>query len=236
MTTRTVVLIVWSAVLVSTSAAAQNTARPQPRVAAPPSPASNRPGIRGVFEAGASWLTATQSFTAITGEARTRHFGGGVQVTNVWRRVFVQVDISRATATGERVFLHEGAAYPLGIPVDITMLPIEASAGYRFPVVRGRLVAYGGGGVGVLSYREESPFAADGENVDESFRSWHLLAGVEVPIVRWLAAGAEVHYRAVPGAMGTAGVSDIFHEDDLGGTTLRLRVAVGNNPPKDRLR
>ncbi|MGH9348471.1 MAG: hypothetical protein ACRD26_14520 [Vicinamibacterales bacterium] len=226
MTGRAVVLIVLSSVFVSTSAAAQAPG-PQPRVASPPSPASNRPGIRGVFEAGASWLAATASFETITGEVRTTQIGGGVQVTNVWRRVFVQVDVSRATATGERVFLHEGTAYPLGIPVEITTMPIEASAGYRFPIARGRLIAYGGGGGGMLAYREESPFGVEGERVDERFRSWHLLGGLEVPIVRWIAAGAEVHVRFVPNAIGAAGVSAIFQEHDLGGTTLRLRVTVG---------
>ncbi len=173
------------------------------------------------------WLTAKESFETITGESQTTLLGGGVQVTNLWRSTFVQVDVSQSTSSGERVFLHEGARFRLGIPVDITMMPIDATVGYRFPVGRGRFIPYGGGGVGVFGYREKSPFAASGENVDEWFRSWHLLGGFEIPILRWVAAGAEVHYRVVPDALGAGGVSEVFDEKELGGTTLRFRVAVG---------
>jgi hypothetical protein len=45
--------------------------------------------------------------------------------------------------------------------------------------------------------------------------------------MRWLSAGAELRYRAVPDALGSGGISEVLNETDAGGTALRFRLAVG---------
>ena len=45
-------------------------------------------------------------------------------------------------------------------------------------------------------------------------------------IWRWIGAGADVRYRAVRDAIGEGGVSKEYGEDDLGGTSVRIRIIV----------
>jgi opacity protein-like surface antigen len=91
----------------------------------------------------------------------------------------------------------------------------------------GGLKPYVGGGFGIVSYTETSDFASGDDDVDDSFTSAHVLGGVEIPIWRWLGASAEVNYRWVKDALGEAGLSKAFGEDDLGGPSFRVKLTVG---------
>jgi hypothetical protein len=88
-------------------------------------------------------------------------------------------------------------------------------------------VPYIGGGVGRLGYKESSSIGGETEEIDESFTSYHVAGGVDFRLARWLGAGVEAAYRWVPDALGEAGVSAEFGDDDLGGPTIRVRVIVG---------
>ena len=90
-----------------------------------------------------------------------------------------------------------------------------------------RLRPYVGGGFGWVAYKESADFAASGDNVDDRFTSVHVLGGVEVPVWRWVGAVAEFQWRRVAGALGEAGLSKEFGEDDLGGVAFRVKVTVG---------
>jgi hypothetical protein len=119
MMTRAIFVITFvSALMNSTPGYAQRSSSP-----------ASRPGVRGVFEAGTVRLSAAETFEAVSGHSSTTTFGGGVQITDIWRGMFVQADVSRATVSGERLFVHGGQRFPLGIPVDITMMPIEVTVG-----------------------------------------------------------------------------------------------------------
>lgn len=89
------------------------------------------------FLGGYQGFAASQTFEATTGSAGGPIFGGGVSVTHR-SGVFVQVDFSRYQADGERVFVHQGEAFPLGIPLTVRVMPLEVTAGYKFFVNRGR--------------------------------------------------------------------------------------------------
>jgi hypothetical protein len=88
-------------------------------------------------------------------------------------------------------------------------------------------VPYLGGGFGLLGYKESSSIGGDTEEIDESFTSYHVVGGVDVRLSRWFGVGVEAAYRWEPDALGEAGVSAEFGDDDLGGPTIRVRVIVG---------
>ena len=185
-------------------------------------------GTAGVFNA-----TAKESVAAVLDTRSGTDLGFGAQVA--WqsgrlRGLFVEVDVSRFEKTGQRVFVHEGEVFPLGIPLTIGLTPIEVSAGYRLNTVRrtrGGVVAspvayFVGGGVGSVGYRE----ADDAEALSERFTAYHVMAGADVAVWRGIQVGAEARHRWVPDGLGIGGVSEAFNETDLGGTTFRVRIGV----------
>jgi hypothetical protein len=88
------------------------------------------------------------------------------------------------------------------------------------------LIPYVGGGFTSVKYRETSEFAESDEDIDERFNGFHIVGGAEYRVMKWLAVGGEVLWSSVD-ALGTGGVSEVFNENSLGGTTLRLKVTVG---------
>lgn len=124
-----------------------------PAVAQPAS--GNGIGVRGLATFGVSQMTAADSFETVLGSASLRDFGGGAQVTNLWRGLFVEATIGRSRETGGRVFVHDGRTFPLGIPLTMTITTVDVTTGYRFNR-GGRVVPYAGGGVTSAGYRHRS--------------------------------------------------------------------------------
>ena len=87
--------------------------------------------IAGFFETGYQGLVAKDTFDAVLGKSGGNVIGGGVSLTHQ-SGIFVQVDATRFKADGERVFVYNSQVYPLGIPLSVTMTPIEFSGGYKF--------------------------------------------------------------------------------------------------------
>jgi opacity protein-like surface antigen len=186
-------------------------------------------GTAGLFTA-----TAKDTFDAILDTRSGTDFGIGAQVawqSGTLRGFFVEFDASRFEETGERVFVHEGEVFPLGIPLTIGLTPIEVSAGYRFNqarrtrsgVVASPITLFGGGGVGSVGYSETD----DEGEISERFTAWHVMGGADVTVWKALQIGGEARYRWVPDGLGAGGVSDVFNETDLGGSTFRVRIGVG---------
>ena len=210
--------------------ASSGTARPRSL----PSPTGRPLRIAGYGTAGLFTATAKESFDAILDTHSGLDVGAGAQVAwqaGTLRGLFFQFDLSRFEETGERVFVHEGEVFPLGIPLTITLSPIEVSGGYRYATVRrlrdGRVVEsatsyFVGGGIGSVGYKETDD---DGE-LSERFTAYHVMAGADVRVWSVIHAGGEVRYRWVPDGLGAGGVSDAFNETDLGGTTIRVRIGV----------
>jgi hypothetical protein len=186
-------------------------------------------GIAGVFRP-----TAKESVEATLGKTSGMDLGAGAQVawqSGALRGLFVGVDVSRFEETGERVFVHEGEVFPLGIPLTLSLTPLEVTAGYRVAPPRrrgGRLVAspiayFAGGGVGTVGYTESD----DDGDISERFTSYHVMGGADVTVWGPVQVGGEARYRWVPDGLGAGGVSDEFNETDLGGLSLRVRIGVG---------
>jgi len=193
---------------------------------APAAGAAPRFGARafGHFE----WQTmaAKETFEAVTGKSTLTGLGGGVELQRIWRGAFVRAAVSRMAQSGERVFVFENDVFPLGVPLDITMTPIELAAGWRFNPIGSRgIVGYLGAGGVFMSYNESSPSDAAGEEVSDRYSGFLLFGGVEVPVWRFVSAGAEVGWRKVE-VPNPGGAMEALGEKDLGGVTMRLMVSI----------
>lgn len=190
-------------------------------------PESDAPAVsfRPFLLVSAAQPAAKKTFEAVLGEPLQRFWGGGVQVA-LRSGFFVEVGASRFEKTGQRAFVFNGQAFPLGIPLTARITPLEFSGGYRF-AVSPRIIPYGGAGVARYAYTETSDFADPGEDVDTTHSGYLVLGGVELRVHRWIGASVDVQYTRVRGILGSGGVSKEFGEDNLGGTAVRVKVLVG---------
>jgi hypothetical protein len=182
------------------------------------------PGVRAYFTYGAVSLTSSDTFKAVADTNRAMSLGGGIQATGLWRSLFVDVGFSRQSLDGTRVFVFENVVYPLDIPLEASFTPIDVTAGWRFD--RRQYAPYVGGGLSLIGYNESSSFARAGDDVSERGTGFLFLAGVDVPVGRFLALGGELRYRAVSGVLGDSGASAVFGEDQLGGIQYSIRISV----------
>lgn len=223
--------VVWLLALLFVLTLAGDTfaqAKPQPRRPPPPPPPSRSIEIHGYAMFGRINFTAADSFDVILGKPDGTIFGGGARVGLPLGGLFIDAGAWRFRGEGERVFIFEGQEFPLGIPVEITVTPLELSAGWQFRFRRlPRLRPYVAGGYTSYGYKETSQFATDDENVDERFPGYHLGGGIEYRLTRWLGFGGEFTWTTVPDAIGESGASAEFDETDLGGTTFRFKITIG---------
>jgi len=172
-------------------------------------------------------MLAADTFAAVTGSSHVTAFGGAAELLRVWRGLFLHGGATYAAPAGERVVVFNNTVVPVGIPLEIRMLPIEAAAGWRIETGRTRAVgAYAAAGLFRLGYRESSAFAATGDEVDKSFTGYLVLAGLDLTVGKRLVAGVEGQYRSVPNAIGQLGASRAYGESDLGGLTARVLIGI----------
>jgi hypothetical protein len=88
-------------------------------------------GIRGHVDVGYLSFSASESMDAVYGKTGGAAWGGGVRVTHR-RGLFGQLSAARFSATGERVFVANDEVFPLGIPTELTVTPIDITGGWRF--------------------------------------------------------------------------------------------------------
>jgi hypothetical protein len=205
----------------SSSASAQT----QPAAAIAPDPPAF--AVRVFGEAGIDQLSASRSFNAIFGKENGPIYGGGAELVarQGW---FVRANFWRFKEQGERAIRLENQTFRLGIPLTVTITPLEFSAGYRFPWgPRPLLIPYAGGGVSSHAYKETSSFSVGEENVDERFTGYQVFGGMEYRLARSFGVAGEVQYTSVPDAIGAGGLSAEFGETNLGGVLVRVRVLFG---------
>jgi cell division septation protein DedD len=135
------IVLVAAALLAATPGAlAQSGAAPRPQPSSPPArpapagaAAPSRPTLtfKAFGSIGYTALSARDTFDAVLGSSGGVVFGGGVTVTHR-SGLFGQVAIERFTGDGERVFVFGGGVFPLGIPLSVSMTPVDFTGGYRF--------------------------------------------------------------------------------------------------------
>jgi hypothetical protein len=183
--------------------------------------------VKGYGLFGGMSFSASESFDAVFGSSTGVIFGGGAEVGLPLGGLYVGVGAWRYSNDGERVFVSGSEVFPLGIPLSVEITPVEVTGGWRFKQISPRLVPYVGGGWSSYAYKETSEFAEAGETVEERFNGFHILGGVEFRATPWLGIGGEIAFSSVPDALGAGGVSGEFDEDNLGGTSYRLKISVG---------
>lgn len=191
-----------------------------------PAAAQEPLSVRGFGTVATESQAASDTFDAVFETTRTTSFGGGLQVTNVWRGLFLEVGAERASLDGERVFVDGSTVERLGIPVEVTVAPLDVVAGWRFNR-GGRVIPYVAAGLTSIGYSESSDFAVDDENLDERATGFVALAGVETRLLRLLHLRGEVRFRQAGGVLGEGGVSQVFDESDLGGIGAALKLVIG---------
>jgi hypothetical protein len=170
-------------------------------------------------------FTAKETFEAGFGESIQPFYGGGLSlVTNTG--FFLDITASRFRKTGERVFRNGDDTFPLGIPLSVTITPLEFSFGYRFRTSRA-VVPYFGGGLGSYRYQETSDEADPSEEIDTRKGGYLAVGGVDFRAAPWFRVGVDVQYTLVTGILGEGGFSQQVGEDDLGGLAARLKFTVG---------
>lgn len=202
--------------------------RPAARQAARQAPAyPDRLQIRPFVSAGSTWFTASKTFEAVLGSGQGQDFGGGINLTQ--GPAWIEIGARQFSKSGERVFVTtSGQVFPLGIDTDVTMTPLEVTAGWRFrPRFGARVRPQLGVGYTRLRYEESAAFAQDGDDVDDTFNGFHVVGGVELRLFRWVGLGGDVVWTSVADAIGEGGASKAFGEDNLGGTSLRVKLVVG---------
>lgn len=200
----------------------------QARGTQPPRRPPAKPSLRAFGTYGYDKMSASDSFRAITGSDSTHSFGGGAQGINLWKGLFAEVSVEHTQEDGERAFVFNDEVFPLGIPLKITMTPIDvvggwrASSGGRHPIA-----TYGGAGITSVSYKETADFATSGDDVDERKIGFVGIFGVEVSVGKLFHVRAEGRYRRVTDILGNAGVSEAFDEKELGGFGGGFKFVVG---------
>jgi len=185
-------------------------------LAAVPAPAAEV-AIEG--QAGYRGLAFKDTAQALLGKTGGGTFGGALRVT-VWRGLFVSAGYRTFSADGERVFLASPGAPPqkLGFPLSLKLTDIPLTIGYRLRQGKA-IVPYLTAGAVITKYAETSSVA--GESFDQSVSKTGFIggAGVELRLVHsgLVRVAGEAGYSSVGSAIGTAGVSKVLSEDNIGG-------------------
>jgi hypothetical protein len=165
------------------------------------------------------------------GSTRAPTFGGSFRAV-FKRRFFAAADVRRFSKTGERVYVADpgGQVFPLGHPLQLRIVPVTVSGGYRFRASR-TFVPYVGLGGGFASVKEESTVGGVAEADSRTKATAHVLGGLEYGrgLLRF---AAEVSWSTIPNAIGLGGVSQLYGEDDLGGLSAVAKVVLSTRPKR----
>lgn len=203
-------------------------AKPRPRRPLPPPLPPPALEIGGYAMLGLMNFMSADSFEVVVGSPLGTIVGGGVRVGLPLGGLFVDVGAWQFRGSGQRVFIFEGEEFPLGIPLDVTITPLEISGGWQFRFRRApEFRPYIAGGITSYRYQEVSEFARDAENADDRFDGYRLAGGAAFQVARWIGVAWELNWTSVPDALGKGGVSAAFDESNLGGGSFRFKITIG---------
>jgi opacity protein-like surface antigen len=175
------------------------------------------------LEGGYSSLTnAPDTADALFGGSGGVTFGGTVRL-GISDSFYVAGAGRYFTKDGERVALGpDNEVFPLGHPLELRIVPLYGTIGYRFNF-SDTLIPYVGVGGGIALLHEESEVGGETESEDASKGMFIGLAGVEYGRGS-LRFGGELGYSLIPDSLGDDGVGAAFDESDLGGFSAVAKV------------
>lgn len=228
-------IVLTAALAISVPAAAQATGASSSRQRNPstPKPAAPKPKMNvrafGAFDVES--MAASKTFDAVTGSSVMFGYGGGAEIVNLWKHLFVRGDYTTASSTGARAFAFGNDVVSTGIPITVRLGTTEIGGGWRIPMRKHlKYTPYLGGALLFVQHSEKSDFATDTENISDSATGYSVLGGVDIELQkRWYLTG-EAQYRFLPNAIGATDVSKMTGETDLGGFVGR--VMIGYNLKK----
>jgi hypothetical protein len=183
-------------------------------------------GLFGLFDY--ATIASPKRFDAVFGKHVTTGPGVGLDVINLWNGLFVRVDGSQSSLSGERVVIFNGEVFKLGIPLTAKLTPLEFGGGWRFASRNpgSRIAPYIGASAISLKYKETSSFADSSENVDATYTGFGIFGGADFQIMKQVFAGVEAQYRSIKISPTADSAAGSFGEKDLGGMVLRVRLGI----------
>lgn len=184
-------------------------------------------GFRGYFIVENTAMSASSTFNAVFGSSSMVGFGGGGEVLNLWKKVFVRAAVTSASNTGNRAFLLDAGLVSTNVPVEVSITTVELSAGWRQTLRKHpRFSLYGGGGLIIANYTETSSFAQAADDSTLGSNGYSVFGGMEAVVWKYVIAGVEGQYKSIGGVLGEGGLSKAYAEDNLGGAAIRGMVGV----------
>lgn len=226
----TSILVLTAALACAAPVAAQGTGTSSSRQkppTKPPAPPLPKPvmNIRAFGAFDIQMMSASESFKAVTGSSTMFGYGGGGEVVNLWKTLFVRGDFVTSSSSGERVFVITDEVISTGVPITVRLNTMEVAGGWRLRLRKlPKYTPYFGGGIVMVGYSEKSDFETEADDVNDSFTGYTFFGGFDMQLKPRLFAAVEAGYRIVPDAIGTAGVSLVYDEKDLGGFVVRVMV------------
>jgi hypothetical protein len=209
----------------STQKPPAQTTKPKPKTPKPPV------GFRFFGAVESMSMAASSTFEAQGGSSMVLGYGAGVEVLNIWQRLFLRVGYSTGSVDGTRGFVIDGDFVSNGIPLKLVVQNFELGAGWRSYFKKHQWIAwYLAGGLNIGTSSQESPDPESGDNDSKSGNGFVGTVGLEFALQKKaknpLVIGFEGAYRSVAGVLGESGGSGGFGESDLGGFSIRGLIGM----------
>lgn len=163
-------------------------------------------------------VNADDSFDAVFDGDAVTQFGVQLEL-QIRRHYLIGLVYETGEVDGNRV-LPTDPPTPTAVRETLTLSPLHLTLGWVF-APESQIHGFVGVGPTLLDWEDES--GADSESGSDT--GYHGVAGL-----RWSTAshrftvGGELRFSSVPDAVGDAGITRVFDEDDLGGTTIGVSV------------
>ena len=185
--------------------------------------------LQGFGMAGLMTFSAADSFDAVLDTDSGAIFGGGLRLV-IPGGPYLEVGAWRFEQDGERAFVtSNGQVFPLGIPLTVHD---DAARDHRRLALPRAARPRGSRRTSAAATRRcatrrrpSSPTTTTTSS--DRFNGFHLTGGADFRLARWVAVGGDVTWTSVGDAIGESGASAVFEEDDLGGTSVRVRLILG---------
>lgn len=173
-------------------------------------------------------FSASKTYKAIFGSSTIPGYGGGADVTGLWKNLFIRFDVTSISKTGSRVFVDSGQVFTLNEPAKLTLRPIQIGAGWRFVTKDMKFTPYVGGAALIALYKVDYSLSPD-LNESQTFTGGTIFGGVDYAITKIVFVGGEAQFRILSNALQSSlasSAANAFGETAGGSFTGRVVVGV----------